>query len=620
MANNRLKINSHQIVPLICLLISLILTIVLLYTHQSSIDSQPSLIVESKDESIEIRWENYFSEKCKAVEVVVYDDKGEKICDEEVPSLLGRYRFTEGYINEKYNLTVKAKDGSGNIMFENTYERLFLDNEYLPRLPILRIETDDNMDPTYSVAMATDSDMMGVTLAGNEYVNAKIIASGFGNTSKTQAGKIKVRGNTSSVNSEKKAYKLKFDNACRLMPDEKALKEWVLLNNGDSLKTYVGCLVGEILEIEWQPKIRFVNLVLNGDWKGIYCLIPAVDRESTNGLVSKSGYIIESDAYWWASDDCYFRTEAQTPSIAYTFKYPAISDEDDDRLKYIHDYMQRVENAIIFDKTDYRELIDESSWIKWILARDIIANKDGAGTNVYYYLKHNSTDNKENIKLKMGPLWDMDRAFEQTDAWSDCRIANTTYFGYLFEKEDFNKLYRNEWERVSPALYSSIETNLNELDKKNCEDLDRSLYLDALRWNKPYISYEVKKEEILNWMLEHICWMNVELQTASYLEIKPDEFEMIEGTLLCSVDKVETVEKGVHLEGWAYSSFETEDDYVFTAVIDGNRLYPSVKLERPDVRDALGIETLNTGFSVFVPNESNTNICMVDMKNRIIYK
>ncbi len=620
MSNKRIIINSHQIVPRVGLIICLLLIILLFYVHQSSTDTHPALLVESKDEKIEIKWKNYFSEECKSVEINICDESGAKVCDEEVPSFAGRYKFTEGEINNKYIVTVRAKDTDGNATFEKSYERLFLDYAKLPEIPILQIETDGYDDPTYAAAVPSESNVLGATITGNEYISAKIIASGFENTSKIQAGKIKVRGNTSSMNSDKKAYKIKFDRACKLISEETALKEWVLLNNGDNLKTYVGCLVGETLGIEWQPRVRFVNLILNGDWKGIYCLIPAVDRESTKGLVSESGYIFESDAYWWATDDCYFRTEAQTPSIAYTFKYPNISDEDDERLAYIYEYMQRTENAIVFDETDYKELIDESSWINYILARDIIANRDGAGTNTFYYMKSDSPENDVESKLKMGPLWDMDRAFELTDIWSDCRTAITTYFSYLFEKEDFEKAYIKKWEQVSPTIYNGIETSLEELSVQDGEDLDRSLYLDAVRWSKPYISYETQKEEMLDWILEHLAWMNVELQAPNYFKINPSEFDFVDGIIICSIDKVEPVETGIHLEGWAYKSSEIDENYIITAIIDGDRLYPSVKLERPDVREALGVDELYTGFSVFVPNESYTNVCMVDMRNKIIYK
>ncbi len=611
-----MKSNGHEVARIACLIISFILVVGLFCVYFTNREPFRIVSVISADKKIEVNWQTSLGDECKKVIISIKDQNGECVETKECYSFIEHYAFHAGHSNQRYSITVVGLNDAGETFYEESFDRLMLDYDELPNLPLLNIETEKGKEPTYSVATPDEKDSIGSTIIDNEYVVSKIVCTGFENYVGSQGGKIKIRGNTSSLNSEKKSYKIELDNATKLLTDEPALKEWVLLNSGTNLKTYVGCLVGEACEMEWQPSVRFVNVMLNGDWKGIYYLIPAVGRESAGDLVEKSGSIFEADAYWWSEDDCNFRTEFLSPAIRYTFKYPKIKHADDERLAIINKKMQEIENSIVNGEEMPSE-IDKDSWIKWILARDIISNRDGAGTNVFYYIK---SINEKDSMVKMGPLWDFDRAFEMSDIWSDCRTAIATYFGWLFTNEEFEEEYRREWGKVSPSIYSYVASNL-KMENEVENEIDKSYYLDGLRWGEIIEPYGIQERKILEWMLTHIAWINNELKEPNYIAMGEEEYEVREGCVISNIDILEPEEKGNRVEGWIYMDpGECQESLLVAGILIDDKLYLAEKKERPDVKEALGVQELNTGFCTRIPKDETFYVCFVDMVNKIVYR
>ena len=99
-------------------------------------------------------------------------------------------------------------------------------------------------------------------------------------------------------------------------------KNWLLLR-ADNLNTVIGFKVSEILNMQWTPGYQFVNVIFNDDYRGLYLLTEAVERNTDCRIdVDKStGFIAEFDAYWW-NEDFYIPSGLYSPELSYTFKYP----------------------------------------------------------------------------------------------------------------------------------------------------------------------------------------------------------------------------------------------------------------------------------------------------------
>jgi hypothetical protein len=420
------------------------------------------------------------------------------------------FRFEDGNHGTLYTVSVVAKFKDGT--YGENYEKqtLFLDYDQLPDLPLLTIETVDGQEPSYSIADKPDETLLGDTLTDNDYVDASLELTKAGDASRTLQVQIKVRGNTSSARYDKKSYKLQFDKAVDLLGNGTKRKEWALLKGAD-LNTYLGCYIGELCGMEWQPKMTFVNVMINGDWKGCYCLMEPVNKETAGEYVSTTGYIFENDAYWWNTDGIYFKTEAQIYQLGYTFKYPKINKSNDTRIAKLQQYMQEFENYILAGDQLYQNYIDEDSFAAWILARDILGTLDSAGSNMCFYIEDfDATDGISN-KIKMGPLWDHDSIFQTEGMWSKCREGAVSYFPQLFEQESFYNAYVTQWDELSPDLVEKVKDHMDELYSEQDNAIDESWTLDAARWSTENPTLSERMTQALTWFETRRDWMNQEL-------------------------------------------------------------------------------------------------------------
>lgn len=347
-----------------------VLLFITLFTPKVAIDD---LKVITSEKGITITWSPVVEIGRTNVMISVYSDEGQPL---EL-QLEGKreYVFKEGIPGKLYS--IKIKDLIGNATY--SFNRLFLSKELIPDMPIIRIETVDFEDPTYEIAEAPEG-CFGSSVIDNEYKKGALQY--FSQDLSYQGKvKIKVRGNTSSTLWNKKSYKIKLDNNVDLLgfKEDHSSSEWLLLNAGNNLNTFVGGYVSYLCGMELSMEMKYVNLYLNGDWKGMYVLIQSVSRETFAGVISEDGYLFENDAYYWLPGEIYFKLERQRKPFGYTVKYPKISDNEDSRLIWLHNYIQSVEN-LLSEKQDCAEnYIDFESFAAWTLTRDIMGQGDAGG-------------------------------------------------------------------------------------------------------------------------------------------------------------------------------------------------------------------------------------------------
>lgn len=469
-------------------------------------DNLSSASIIPEDGAIVVDWTERRIDDVNSVLVEIKED--ERIVDyKSLPLVKGRYKWTKGEHGHMYQVSVFI---SGDNTEEEVINKdvLFLNYDEMPNLPLMIVSTYSGEDPTYvDVVMdGGDSDQIGVSITDNYYIEGNISFTNSIGQKISSEMKIKVRGNTSSAGSDKKSYKLKLSERYDLCGNgDMPRREWCLLNSGDNLKTYIGDYIGKECQVDNQYDMVWVNLIINGDYKGCYALTPAVCKESSAGYVSKDGYLFESDNYYWNSNGLYFKTDHQISTHGYTIKYPDIEDVNDPQMVWLKEYMQSVEDCF-YDDEDYRELIDEDSFASWILARDILGNRDGNGSNIIFYKKSTDSDDK----LVMGTLWDFDSIFDVEDEWSHSR--RFSFFPALFSIEgSFVDVYEYKWNSISGNLYDDIENNLNSLEENYANELDKSWELEEVRYGTDIPSFSSQKEEALTWFEKRIEWIDNQL-------------------------------------------------------------------------------------------------------------
>ena len=381
----------------------------------------------------------------------------------------GTYVFTDGVHGTFYTFELKYKMNDQD--FSASVRRKFLDFDKLPELMTLYINTEDGRDPYYTRTSARQEHLFGLTIKDNNFKNATL--------NNNIPLKIRVRGNSSAYG-PKKSYKLVFEEEQDMLGlgQEYADKEWLLLGKS-ALQTYLGFQIGKFAGMEWEPRVRFVNVMMNGDWKGLYILCESIKKHPKRVALDEDGFLIEGDGYWWKETGVVLESDLLSDKIEFTFKYPKPASKSDERFVTIEKRIQQIESSIerAADE-ELASLVDLDMFASWLLAHEIMGTSDGFGSNMFFYQKNFN----KGTKLKMGPVWDFDTMFfEPMGGHSKFWALNSTYFPRLLEKPEFRSLYKKKYFDIVPSVEAAMKSELEKL--KDIPGLNESMKID--RYTRP---------------------------------------------------------------------------------------------------------------------------------------
>ena len=388
-------------------------------------------------------------------------------------------------------------------------------------LPIIRIQTKNGEEPTCE-RIEHPEGCIGQSITNNNYVKGQMtihigdeLLYNSGEYEKKKSGmRIKVRGNT-SADFPCKSFKIKTEVKTDLFnrnDDKYKSRSWVLLNlySTRDLRTILGCYVAKLIGIDWEPEHEFVNLFLNGEYRGLYMLSESV--EASDGrcqLNDDTGLLMEADPYWWNEDDDepVIKTKYLPYTLGYTFKSPDLA-VDDPMLKEIEDYFNAFEDSL-YNGKDISKYADLKYFAAWILTHDLLGTSDGAGANMYI-MKNDFKDGEErySTKLHMGPLWDFDSLLETPSKWCTCHDIGFYYYGELFKRPEFINEYYNLWMSIHEDIASKAVSYIKDFVSKYGAAIDESRKIappDPWVWRKTTAD---NLKEIEDWFNERIPWLD----------------------------------------------------------------------------------------------------------------
>ncbi len=390
-------------------------------------------------------------------------------------------------------------------------------NLYNPDIPLIIINTVNQEEPVYDEIQAPGELWgAGITNATKVPGSMKIMLcdsvmyeSGE-YVSKTSGMTVKVRGNTSSYY-KKKPYKIKLqrkdDLLCRGDSAKYGDKDWLLIYSGAMCtRTIVGFWVNELFGMQWTPQCRYVNVVMNGKYRGFYLLTEAVERNGSCRLnVNKqSGYIMEYDAYWW-NEDLYVES-GYSDYLNYTFKYPDSEDVTPEQIQYITDATRRMEAS--FSDGTYPDHIDVESFAAWLLAHDLLGTWDSGGSNMFLTKFNEQPENK----FTMGNLWDFDMIERMDGAWAKVHEdRNAFFYPALFgsENKTFTEAYIRKWREVSDTIVDRINERLDNLRSSSlASSVEHYHVLDSIvsLWGGDKFDTEIGLHK--EWFAKRKTWMD----------------------------------------------------------------------------------------------------------------
>lgn len=243
---------------------------------------------------------------------------------------------------------------------------------------------------------------------------------------------IELRG-SATLNYPKKSYRFETQNdfggnrnveLCG-MPKE---NDWILYGPYDD-QSLIRNVMAYRLSNEigaYASRVRMCEVVLNGDYRGVYILTEKIKRDKNRVDVTEmsetdisgdevtGGYIIKIDK-WSGENVDGWRSSMR---VEYQYHYPKADEITSEQKTYIRNYMNKFEitmsgNNISNQTTGYPAYIDVDSFVDHFIMNELGKNVDAYRIS---FFMHKDRDSKGG-KLHAGPIWDFNLSFGK--AWYD---------------------------------------------------------------------------------------------------------------------------------------------------------------------------------------------------------
>lgn len=309
------------------------------------------------------------------------------------------------------------------------------------------------------------------------------------------------RGNYSWSGFEKKPYKIKFPSKLDLMGLPKH-KNFALMAAADDnlgyLRNVTGFYLSRLLGLDWTPNDIPIEVVLNGDYIGVYYLTETIKVDANRVKVTKQDDMATTDVDggWLVEIDNYdtdphvtvveglngsYRDGSGNPyNIWFTYKSP--EELSSEQNNYLTEQMSTINNLIYAtDKTTcaWADYIDLGQAARYFLVQELMDDYESYHGSCYLHRERGESE-----KWKFGPVWDFGSALmndskpstiagDRTGGWHQVWIAE------MMKYPAFKSAVKQVWAEFAAAhSIDEIKTYITEQANKIATAMPR----DHQRW------------------------------------------------------------------------------------------------------------------------------------------
>jgi hypothetical protein len=310
------------------------------------------------------------------------------------------------------------------------------------------------------------------------------------------AANIRHRGNG---NFAKRSYRVKFDKKQRFLGEDRAkAKNWTLLaNHADKtmIRNAVASFIGTFAGQPFTAGAKFVDLVLNGEYKGTYQISDQIDIRKRRVDITEQELPMDQDPNADITGGYLFEVSGDESVSFSTHKGVTIhikSPDDDvinsDQINYIADHVNKFEDALYSsnfadEEKGYRPYVDESTLASWYISSELTANVDCFwSVNMY---KERGDD-----KLYWGPLWDFDIAFNNCNRTGDVyySLMRDAAFSPQLAKQWAEQMWKDPWfvqliaDKWQQMVDGGVEQSVLDYIDKVAAEIEQSQQLNYSIW------------------------------------------------------------------------------------------------------------------------------------------
>ncbi len=350
---------------------------------------------------------------------------------------------------------------------------------YSGTLPVLYINTEEEVTSKETY------------VTGTFYIDALGLEgySSLGSADSPLALQIKGRGNYTWSGFEKKPYRLKL-GAKQAPLGMKKSKHFVLMANADDnmgfLRNTVGFELSRMMKLAYTPEQRPVELVLNGQYLGLYMLTDQirVDKDrvnvveqadnETNADNVTGGWLLEIDNY-----DEPTQVKLKEPNgstLMVTYKSPEVL--SDVQLNYLTNFLKTTDAAIYNEdknSTEWEQYIDIDALARYYVVQEVMDDGESFHGSCYMH-----KDRGADTKLVFGPVWDFGNAF--SSSYDKFIYVNPPFeqfwIGEIARYPRFQQAVSEVWHTFLSEEYPHLEAFVNDFIAK----IAAAAVKDGIRW------------------------------------------------------------------------------------------------------------------------------------------
>lgn len=385
---------------------------------------------------------------------------------------------------------------------------------YSGTLPVLHIQTENN------APIVSKDDYIPATY----YLDALNLA-GYESIASAQAPltmEIKGRGNYTWKDFDKKPYRIKLSDKQPLLGMKKS-KHFALLAHADDSKAFmrnaVGFELGRLLNMAWTPVAKPVEVMLNGEYIGLYFLTETirVDKDRVNiveqeDMITDSegitgGWLVEIDNY---RDDPHVvikEGDSRHTDMVFTYKTPEqLSNE---QKQFLVAEMECINQLVYGDKKsdELWQYLDIDALARFYIVQEVMDNYESFHGSCYLY-----REKGEGEKWHFGPVWDFGSSFNRDkqqllfegDVWHNHWIPEICKF------PAFAQYVKTLWNPFYAGAFGNIYAYVEQQQAL----IASAVQADYQRWpqygNKDFANRVKKVQERLQ---KNSAWLNTKWNT-----------------------------------------------------------------------------------------------------------
>jgi hypothetical protein len=196
----------------------------------------------------------------------------------------------------------------------------------------------------------------------------------------------------------------------------------------------------------WEPRSKFCELILNGEYLGLYALMEKIKPDKNRLDISK---LTETDLYGEDVTGGYLFWKLDNWPVF--ISYPSDSKIQPEQEAYLDTFIERYWEFIFSDnwlrqETDYRNYVNTESMLDYLIVNELAYDHDKYSQSTFMYKDRNDKDSL----IHFGPLWDYNYAYGNssesmaTDQWK-FKQRGGSQFRRLFQDTCLTQRFAEKW-------------------------------------------------------------------------------------------------------------------------------------------------------------------------------